>query len=419
MSGSSQQGEPGVILVFIAVILFLFSWFIWHQFKHPILEFFRWARLAEFWIIHLITGKDAACIDWLRHVRFGDTTPPAIVVSAAQECFGNAYLAHLPADMSFDHYRLSAAGMADIERLITGYDRWVLTAACIGVGGYVMFLSPRHKFKTRHTLESFIKVQAKMWPVIWPIVNFNPNKFSARRPGDKIPDKIPPFAEAFSPEEWIAWHRIPVVNNIPDREAVRRAFLLQLGPRWHGIEGMPVHVQALFAAYALKGVQRREDSDHLLGELSLCWSVEHGLKISSQLMGKIKQLIKDPEVGGKAAEIASQHAYRTTAMIGILKWARFQGGVLAPAQFLWLRAVDRGLWYPLNNLGRRSFHTEGAGAMAHFMAEQIAKRPLPVPRIDTAIITLNQYMAQPTALPIPIREGDSAGSTTLPVKKRK
>jgi intracellular multiplication protein IcmP len=85
------------------------------------------------------------------------------------------------------------------------------------------------------------------------------------------------------------------------------------------------------------------------------------------------------------------------------------GGVLAPAQFLWLRGVDRNLWYALNNLGRRSFHSEGMGAMAHFMAEQAAKKPLPIPRVDTAIITLNQFLSDPEkrSIPIPPREGDA------------
>ena len=94
-------------------------------------------------------------------------------------------------------------------------------------------------------------------------------------------------------------------------------------------------------------------------------------------------------------------------MLGVLRWARAQGGVLAPAQFLWLRAEDRALWYPLNNLGRRAFHSEGAGAMAHFMAEEAAKKPLPIPRVDTAIVTLNTYLHDPEKRPIPIppREG--------------
>jgi hypothetical protein len=31
--------------------------------------------------------------------------------------------------------------------------------------------------------------------------------------------------------------------------------------------------------------------------------------------------------------------------------------------------------------------------MAHFMAELAAKKPLPIPRVETALITINQYLA--------------------------
>ncbi len=253
MSGSRTEAEPGVILVVFGAILLIAGWFVWHQFRGPILEVLRWLRYGEFWIIHLLTGKDAACVNWLRYVQVNTNNPPAEIVGYAQECFGTAYLASLPGNDAFDHYRLTGYSMGDLARIITWYDRWLLAAASASVGMYIIYFSPRGKFKTRHTLESFINVQAKMWPIINPIVKFNPTKFSARKLGDKMPDKIPPMAEAFSPEEWISWHRIPVVNNIPDREAVRRALLLQFGPRWNGIEGTPKHVQVLFAAFALKG----------------------------------------------------------------------------------------------------------------------------------------------------------------------
>lgn len=91
-------------------------------------------------------------------------------------------------------------------------------------------------------------------------------------------------------------------------------------------------------------------------------------------------------------------------MIGALKWARYMGGVLAAAQFLWVRGVDRELWYALNNLGRRSFHSEGALAIAHYMAEEAAQKALPTPRLDTAIVTLNIYMGGDTPVQVPSRE---------------
>jgi intracellular multiplication protein IcmP len=243
-----------------------------------------------------------------------------------------------------------------------------------------------------------------MWPVISPIVDFNPIKSSARAPGDPLPHKLPLFAEALSPEEWISFNRVSVTNNIPDRDATRRGFLLQLGPRWTGsFSGQPPYIKALIAACALKGTQKREESDAILGRIALCWSAKNGLQLDMKLSADIENILRDEKIGGQALTIANQHAYRTTAMVGILRWARSRGGVLAPAQFLWLRGTDRTLWYALDNLGRRAFLMEGAGAMAHFMAEQNAHKPLPIPRIDTAIVTLNQYMAE-RGLAIPPRE---------------
>lgn len=297
--------------------------------------------------------------------------------------------------------------MSAVEAKIAHYYQWPMVACFIALILYIMYLSPHMKFRTTHTLESFIKAQSKMWPVIMPIVHFNPTK-SSRVPGTAVPDKLPLFAEALSPEEWIAWHRIPVTNGVPDREAARRAFLLQLGPRWKGTGGLPTYMLALFAAFALKGVQRRDECEALLGKLALSWTPGPGFKLTAEIMSEVKRIIRDPEIGGKALEIADQHAYRITAILGVLKWARWQGGVLAPAQFVWLRAVDRTLWYALNNLGRRTFHIEGAGSIAHFMAEQSAKKPLPIARIDTAVVTLNMFLSNPERppLPIPPREGD-------------
>ncbi|MFY9288376.1 MAG: hypothetical protein WAO98_07720 [Alphaproteobacteria bacterium] len=403
---SAQQSAPDqtVTLALMCGVLFLIGWLIWHFLKQPILEVLRWVRFVEIWTIDTFTSANyTPCLDWLKNAKYLDTNPSPDMVRWTKECFGTSYLANVPAEDALSYFALSAVAIAAIERGVTTYYHWPLAAIFAALSIYTVYFSPRNKFKTKHNLESFIKTQAKMWPVISPIVNFNPIKSSARIPGTPVPDKLPLFAEALSPEEWISFHRISVTNNIPEREATRRAFLVQLGPRWNGVAGQPQHIQALIAAFALKGVQRREESDDLLGEIAVCWSPSGGLNLSVATASKVKNLLNDPKVGGEALKIGGQHAYRTTAMLAILLWARQRGGVLAPAQFLWLRGSDRTLWYALNNLGRRAFHTEGAAAMAHFMAEQNAKKPLPIPRIDTALVTLNQFLAQ-FGQPIPPRE---------------
>ena len=407
MSSNQPQAEATWTVLVFAIVIGGTAYAIWHFFGDYILEALRWLRLGEVWLVSLVDHQQKACVDWLLHAQKHGTDPSNDMIQYTYRCFGQNYLDNQPREEYRDYFTLSATALSVIEVQAMGYLRWVFAAVFGFLTYYILFVSSRGKFRQTHTLESFIKVQSKVWPVIMPIVNFNPIKSSARQPGSAVPDKLPMFAEALSPEEWVAFHRIPVTNGIAEREAARRALLMQLGPRWNGIEGQPDHIRALFVAFALKGVQKRDESDELLGKIALCWDHKTGLNLSHELQSFVRKTLKDKDIGGKALDIAHGFAWRTTAMLGTLAWARSMGGVLAPAQFLWLRGTDRNLWYALNNLGRRSFHAEGAGALAHYMTERNAKKPLPIPRIDTAIVTLNQYLAE-TGRSIPPREEPSS-----------
>lgn len=399
--------DPTWHLLLFLFVFGLLIWMVWHFFRTEILEVVRYTRLLELYIFALFDSGARACLTWTRIAPVGNYLPTPEVYKATFDCFGAQNIRSMPPAEAIQFFNVSPSSMSYVNGIAMKYMRWVVAVFCGALGYYSLYMSPRNKFKTRHTLESFIKLQATMWPVISPIVKFNPTKHSARAPGDPIPDKLPIFAEALSPEEWISFHCIPVVNGIPDRELVRRALLLQLGPRWSGLKNLPPHALALFAAFALMGVQKREESESILSRLATAWSPSQGFQMDSKLADDVKKAAYDPEIGGEALKIADKYAFRTTALLGVLRWARFRGGVLAPAYFLWLRAEDRALWYPLNNLGRRAFHAEAAGAMAHFMAEETAGKPLPIPRIDTAIVTINQYLASHTVT-IPPHEGDKA-----------
>lgn len=408
---SGQKNEPDAVwtLLLIVAISALGAVIFWHVFRVQLLEGLRYLRLGELWVISLFSHQADVCIKWLMHAptKLPPKNTPEMI-GWTYDCFTPAFIVNLPAELRNDYFTLTGTSMGVIERIISRYFEWPFALCFAATGVYVFFFSPRSKFRTHHNLETFIRAQAKVWPVISPIVDFNPVKSSTRIPGDVIPDKLPLFAEALSPEEWISYHRITVTNGVVDREASRRALVLQLGPRWTGIDKQPVYIQALYAAFALKGAQKREESDAFLGTVAPCWSAKTGFHLTPDVAAEVRKLLGDESLTSKINEVAGKHAYRTTALLGALKWARANGGVLAPAQFLWLRGVDRPLWYALNNLGRRSFHSEGMGALAHFMAEEAAKKPLPIPRVDTAIVTINQFLADPEkrSIPIPPREGD-------------
>ncbi len=393
MAAGNNSTDPIWALMALLAIIGGCFWLVWYLLKPELLEFMRYVRMAELAPLISFDKSASACFDWLRIASIGQEVPPAPVLLASADCFGLSYLQGLSVEDAIEHYNISGRSIGMTGQLTGLYYKWIILAAAGAYSYYILFISDKLKFKEHFNLESFIAIQAKIWPIIAPIVTFNPSQHSARILGSILPKKLPTFAEALAPEEWLAFNKIPIKNGIPEKDRVRRTLALQLGPRWEGYEKLPPYIMVLFAAFALKGAQKRDESDDFLGRISLCWSQKGGIRPTAKLMAEARKVLKDPETGGLALAIANKHAYRTTAFLGVLKWSRFMGGVLAAAQFLWLRGVDRTLWYAGNNMGRRSFHAEGAGSIGHFMAEEIAQKPLPIPRLDTTIITINQYLA--------------------------
>lgn len=275
----------------------------------------------------------------------------------------------------------------------------------IGMAVFVLFTHPQNRFKNRHTLESLMGVQALSWPIITPFLKYNPATSSpGRAPGARVPLDLPMFAEAFYPEEWMAYNRIRVVNGVPDRDQIRRALLPQLGERFDGLDNLPEHLYCLLAAFALKGARKRQEADDMLGEIAKCWSHDKGFVPSASVKSLAARTLNDGKIVEPLLEVMNRHAYVATAFLGVLAWARRQGGVLAPAMFVWLRGEDRSMWYPLNNMGRRAFHVEAAGAMSHYQAEVEAGRAMIMPRLDSAVVAIVQYISESRAR-IPEIEG--------------
>ncbi|MFZ4761867.1 MAG: hypothetical protein ACOYK8_03535 [Alphaproteobacteria bacterium] len=362
---SSSGGNPnasgdGVLYGMLALIVGGALYGIWYLFSHEITIFVKIVKHLELQIINIFFD-DPQVKDFIRFFdRVGDDKITWPHAAKAAEITGR-------------YLKIPIAG------LMLGFCIWVI------------FLAPGSRFKKVHGLEQLIAAQAKTWPVISPIVKFNPAAVSARAPGSAVPTKLPPFAESLSPEEFIAYHRIKVEAGLIDKVSALSAFTQQLGGRWPGAKKLPIHLQAVFAGIALKGARKRKESDDLMGEIAMSFKAPNGLIIKGKLKEKIRKIINDPTIGGEAEKIAARHAFTSTAMLGLLAWARQRGGVLAPAQFVWLRAVDRALWYPLNNLGRRAFLPEASGAMSHYYAELAAARPLLTPKLDRAVEALEEF----------------------------
>jgi intracellular multiplication protein IcmP len=365
----------------VLFILFGLGWCIWHFFQAELTWFVKWVRVGELHVVALVQGENYQTYDpdnnvmkvkvwraWLPKQPVGN-----IDVATIEE---TTYISVLPLKPVFIAIMLLMA----------------IIATMYGPGTH---------FRRRMNLEALMADQAKSFPYIQPFLKFDPRKLPFRAPGQPVPAQLPPFSEALAPEEWIAYNEIKVTPAGMDRNKTYQALAVQLGPRWQGPEKLPLHAQGLFAVFALKHVRKRKDAEQMLQELALCWSHDKGFRPSGKLKSKIRAAIRNPKVGGALCKYADQHAYETTAMARSLQRAREEGGVVAPAEFLWLRGQDRQLWYPLNNLGRKSYCVEAVGALVHYTNELIAGQKIPMPRFDEVITGFEKYLKSGAARAIP------------------
>jgi len=357
----------GLLVIFVTGMFLVGSWFVFHE---QIASGTRWIRVGQLYIYGF----------------FNDDYEP----------LRQRLIALHPDQITFTM-------LHQLNLKVTGLLK-IVFAVILGIlASIAFFLKSGTTYKRRMTIDDIIDEHAKGFPVITPIVKSDPMKAPHRILGQPVPAKLPPWSEALAPEEWIAFHAVPMPQNQLDRTYARLAFAKQLRGRWQGSAKLPWHLKALFAAFSMKANGERQESDEFLAKLSTYWDPKKGLNLDNAMRKEITKVLRDPKRGMVSEKIARQHAFVATAMLRMLKMARDNGGVLASAQFLWLRPLDRTLWYPLNNLGRGATHTESSGAIAHFRAELAADKPIPNPQLDSAVDALIAYLEEENP-PIPPRQ---------------
>lgn len=189
-----------------------------------------------------------------------------------------------------------------------------------------------------------------------------------------------------------AWRAEGIAKATLIREKATQVFASQLGPLWTGVDNLPPHTKALYAAFLARIEHDTDACRAYLQELSR--SAAKGTINYSQTEELLKKYGKS-----KAAQLCQKrHAYVLTVMASMLVLGRTDG-VLASADFLWIKPIDRKLWYTLNCVGRQVAAPEVAGVFAHWLAEKEMGRPLTVPMVEEATNGLEKALS--TMLYIP------------------
>jgi len=373
-AANGQQQGVGIILVLMAIVLWTAFWHI----KHDQLAGFmlRWNRGALSFLTHgfgLIVGFVGLAGGILFFRAQSRKSGPIQQVNDTVMNWGFVFAGlALLIPASILAMELSAAGkvftlideMLGHVHVVTFAD--IMTAAN-QVGyfylpvalpfpayfAYVALIDPVSKMTISYDAQLLLVKLNAIFPYTAPILY-----------RDLLKQNIPGWEPSVSPHEFARRHRLVNKRKL-DREVARKVFLKQLGKRF-SLKTMAPHERALYAVFAAKIAKDRDAGQDLLAELSRsCLRTKDGAPDYSLSNDLYRKHFK------QGMPFAKVHRYTRTLLMSMLVAAKEQGK-LTPSFFLWLKPIDRTLWYALNRVGAQVPFTEAAAIWNVWEAEQVA-----------------------------------------------
>ncbi len=262
---------------------------------------------------------------------------------------------------------------------------WTRFPAMLALGVLAISVYFRHtsqRFQKEYSMEQLRKQESQNWPQITPVLSL-----------DLLKEDLDqgPWAMAKVPLDFCKEHDMLTVGEGEDSKAVwklklepaYRVFALQIGAPWRGIDVLPIHLKAILVIFLARALRHRDIANRFLKQIAA--SASHG-KLDFSGVEEQLQSFKDAK---PLKWLEGRHAYVGTLLASLLEMARIDG-VLASAEFLWLKPVDRRMWYMLNSVGRQTAVVEVAGLFAHWHAEKKMKRALKNPMVKEAVNALDE-----------------------------
>jgi len=366
--GQSQQsqGDSSLGPFWIMAGAFALIWAIWYYAHTYISRFILQIKLAEAHFVGLFTHHAAHLITTIRKI------PPEAATFET---------------------------LANVSTAVGHYYR-IPFAIILGVLAIVIFFSHANtRYKKIYNMQRLIDGEKENWPQITPVANLDLVKINIDEG---------PWAMSMTPMQFAKKHQLlqeehalaskgALVMQEKKVASIRRdeayqVFSLQVGRYWKSYERLSPHAKALFAIFAARADRNRDGAAQLLQQISA--STATG-KLDFSGMATLYEKHKNNKA---VIKVTQSHAFELTVMASLLLLAR-SDGVLASADFLWLKAVDRPLWFMLNSIGRQTPFTEVAGPYAHWLAERKAGRRLSVPMVEEAVNALEAAIKEIVYIP--------------------
>lgn len=348
-------GDNSMTPIWITVFLFFVVYFIWIVGRAYIVSFIFFLNLMQAKLLQLfISGQPLA---------------------------DDIYMMQTLNPGSVDWNQLMA-----ITAHIGSYARYPVIAFLVVLGVILYKSDVTLKYRRAHNMKTLRAQEQQNWPAIIPVV---------KEDLVSIDINTGPWAMALTPLEFARKNKLLKKNDAlmdnPDpglemtaglrRGDAKRVFTLQLGPIWGGFDRSPPHARALAAVFIARMNREKSTAMKILATLDV--SMTQGKPDYTLAMSVLKKYAQAENV----QEIVQKHSYLLTVLASLLMASR-DDGVMPSSDFLWLKTVDRRMWYMLNCVGRQTPFVEVGGPFAHWIAERTTGRPSLAPMIDEAIVGL-------------------------------
>lgn len=359
--GGGAQGDDknSYNIIWIVTLVFVIGWVIWHFFSYQLKTVFLKLRLFEAMLVSVFSDQGDLMQNYIQNL---------------------------------DVYSLELQTAGFVSTLVGSYLMYPVLGFLILMVMHLLLSHTNVRYTRPHDMNTLAKQEQKNWPQISPVVDL-----------DLVKEDISkgPWAMAMTPMQFVKKYKLITVEIIPDRkspwkadgvykmildkEKARWILINQLGPLWPGIDKLPEHVLAAFTVLAARVEHDGDGARALIRQLA-----------SSSAKGKTDytgcMLLLNKHIQSKAIKRAiERHAYVYTLMATMLELAR-SDGVQAAADFLWLKPIDRKLWYMLNTVGRYVAVSEVAGPFSHWRTEKELGRALTVPQVEMALKGLEEAL---------------------------
>ena len=237
-----------------------------------------------------------------------------------------------------------------------------------------------------HQHRELMEIQSRTNPCIYPVYVLTEYWEKTKQ------DRPASLNRAEMPDEFAKRHDLIITRTAFEAELdfdkAEKVFAAQVGQAFD-LASMPEHHKALAAIFAtriaFRGEIGRDKAQGMLDRINRSCSVNRMLNAAKQKKGKadyldafefsevakeFAPLIKHPEV----AEILKFFVHETTFLMRLLSEAR-RDGKLPPSEFIWLKLVDRPLWYALYGVSNTLIakgNSEGLGPFGQYWAAMSA-----------------------------------------------